>query len=235
MHYILVIGLFFAFLEWYGEWRENRILIYIFKPLVMVCIIGWMSSQINFGNISVDAGKFPILFFFIGMVFCLFGDVFLMVSEKLFIPGLLSFLFGHIFFLMGFGQVLPKMEYILPGLIVLGIVIFISVQIFIEISKGLKSKSQTKMKIPVVVYSIAISIMLYAAFLTLMEREWDYKAALLVSFGALFFYISDVLNAWIRFVGSIKWGRVIVMITYHLAQFAIAIGAVLHYIYRADT
>lgn len=235
MHYILVIGLVFAFLEWLGEWKDNRILIYIFKPLVMICIIGWMSSQIDFGNLSFDAVMFPILWFLIGMVFCLFGDVFLMGSDKYFIPGLVSFLFGHIFFIAGFGQVLPKMEYILPGLIVLGIVIFVSTQIYKEISKGLASKSQTKMKIPVAIYSIVISIMIYAAFLTLMEREWDYKAALLVSFGALFFYISDVLNAWIRFVGSLKWGRVIVMITYHLAQFAISIGAVLHYIYRADT
>ena len=235
MQLILAIGLVFAFLEWYGEWKDNQILIYIFKPLVMLCIIGWMSSQIDFGNLNINAVMFPILWILIGMVFCLFGDIFLMGPDKFFLPGLVSFLIGHIFFIAGFGQVLPKTEFIFPGLLVLGIVIFVSVQIFIEISNGLKSKSQTQMKRPVAVYSIVISIMLYAAFLTLMEREWDYKAAILVSFGALFFYISDVLNAWMRFVGSIKWGRVKVMITYHLAQFAISIGAVLHYIFRVDS
>ncbi len=235
MYLILVIGLGLALINWIGEVFKNRWLIYFTKPSVMVCIIAWMSLQMIFNDFAVKEVMFPVLWFLIGMVACLFGDVFLMGPDTFFIPGLLSFLVAHIFFILGFGQVLPKMEYIVPGLVILGIVLLVSSRIFYELSKGLEKSSKTRMKLPIGIYSIVISIMLYAAMLTLMDREWNYKAALLVAFGALFFYISDVLNAWIRFVGSIKWGGGKVMVTYHLAQFAIAAGAVLHYIYRPDS
>lgn len=39
--------------------------------------------------------------------------------------------------------------------------------------------------------------------------------------GALSFYASDALIAWGRFVRELPWGRVAVMVTYHLAQVAL--------------
>lgn len=232
---ILIIGLIFALIELLGEHLDNRIIIYVSKPLVMVCIVVWMTVQIDFEILIGNDVMFPLIWFLIGMVFCLFGDIFLMGEERFFIPGLVSFLIGQILFITGFNQILPKEDYILPGVIVLIFVVLVSVKIFSGISKGIDSKDKTRMKIPVAIYSFVISVMLYAALLTLMEREWNYQAALLVAFGALFFYISDILNAWIRFVKPIKYARVKVMVTYYLAQFSISAGAVLHYLYRPDS
>ena len=235
MNWLLILGLGFALVEWVGEFIKNRKLIYFSKPFVLICIIIWITIQVDFLQVLGNDVQVRIIWFLFGMASCLIGDIYLMGSERFFPPGLIAFLIGHIMYIAGFRQVLPKFEYLIPGIIVLGLVIFVSSQIFRQITKGLVASSNEKMKVPVAVYSVVISIMLNTALLTLLEKEWNFQASLLVAFGALLFYISDVLNAWIRFCSPIKNGRVKVMATYHLSQLAIAIGAVQHFIHRLDS
>jgi uncharacterized membrane protein YhhN len=235
MHGLLIVGLIFAGFEWYAEFREHKWLIYLSKPFVMVFVITWMTVQINFNSLIGNEVMFPIIWFLLGMLFCLLGDIFVMRPDRFFLPGLFSFLSGHIFFIIGLGQIVPKKEYLLPGILIFVFVFIGSFQIFTRIASGLDAKSKTRMKIPLAVYSIVISIMLYASLLTLLEREWNYRAAIPIAFGAFLFYLSDVLYAWGRFVHSLKYGRVAAMVTYHLGQFGIALGAVLHHLYRPDT
>jgi len=45
----------------------------------------------------------------------------------------------------------------------------------------------------------------------------------------LLFFISETFNAWIRFVNPLPYGRLRVMVTYHLGQILIALGALLHF------
>jgi uncharacterized membrane protein YhhN len=235
MDILLIIAIVFAIIEWFAELRWIRWMIYFFKPAVMIVIISWITLQVDFNNLVGNEVMFPIVWFLVGMIFGLAGDIFLMTGEQFFIPGLVSFLIGHVFYIIGLGQIIPKIDYLIPGLIVFILVLLVSSRIYYRISRGLISSSKEKLKIPVLVYSVVISVMLYAALLTLFEREWNYQAALPMAFGALFFYVSDVLNAWIRFVQPLKIGRVMVMVTYHLGQLAIAVGSVLHYLYRIDT
>ncbi|MBU0512106.1 MAG: lysoplasmalogenase, partial [Chloroflexi bacterium] len=79
------------------------------------------------------------------------------------------------------------------------------------------------------IYALIISIMLYSALTTLLDDQWHYTSALWVSVGALLFCVSDIMNAWVRFVGPITNARVKIMLTYHLAQIALALGAALHF------
>jgi len=85
-------------------------------------------------------------------------------------------------------------------------------------------KVEKSMKIPVWVYALVIVTMFYSASLTLLRPQWDSSAVILVISGAFLFVLSDTLLAYDRFVARID--GVWVMITYHVAQIAIA-GAVL--------
>jgi hypothetical protein len=72
--------------------------------------------------------------------------------------------------------------------------------------------------------------MLYSALLSLFDENWTMLPAVIVSVGAILFLISDIMNAWVRFVGPIKNHRLWIMSTYHLAQVGITFGATLHFV-----
>jgi uncharacterized membrane protein YhhN len=63
--------------------------------------------------------------------------------------------------------------------------------------------------------------------MTWTRPGWSVFAALSVSLGAVLFYSSDSILAWNRFVTPISHGRFKTMITYHLGQFGIILGAIL--------
>jgi len=235
LYQLLIFALLFSILEWYGEHKKNQLLIYVTKPSAMILIILWTSLHIDFGSLLLNDDVFAIIWFLAGMISCLLGDIFLINSEKYFLPGLIAFLLGQFFYIIGFGQVLPPRENLLLGTLILLFVLIVSIGIYRILAKGLDVSGKTQMKIPVAIYALVISVMLSSALFSLIQREWNFIPALLVSFGALLFFISDILNAWIRFVATIRMGRLKVMITYHLAQIAIAIGVVLHYLYRPDS
>ena len=158
-----------------------------------------------------------------------------MLPEKFFLPGLIVFLFGHIFYIIGFGKLVPPARNYIPGFILFLLVFLVSLTAYKKLKAGLIKSGQKKFTIPVAIYALVISVMLFSALIPLLDREWHYSAALLVSLGALSFYISDIMNAWLRFVGFIPDGRLKIMMTYHFAQLAITIGAVMHFLYPPES
>ena len=50
--------------------------------------------------------------------------------------------------------------------------------------------------LPVEIYALTISIMLFFAVRTLVDPNWQTNATALVSVGAFLFYISDLILAW---------------------------------------
>jgi len=229
----LVLVLIFAICEWIGEYLQNQRLIFLTKPAVMVCLIAWVWAYTDFPSLLANPTSFPLVWFVIALAFCLAGDVFLMLPpERFFLPGLIGFLIGHVFYIIGFGGVLPPANSYAPGLIIAGLVLLVALTIYRKLLEGMIQTGTERMKIPVTVYSVIITLMLYAALTTLLRDEWHYSAAWLVSFGALSFYLSDILNAWVRFRAPIPAGRLKIVVTYHLGQIALAAGAALHFMLR---
>ncbi|MFC1996184.1 lysoplasmalogenase family protein [Chloroflexota bacterium] len=70
---------------------------------------------------------------------------------------------------------------------------------------------------------------LFSALMTLFSVEWELLPSVLVSVGAFLFLVSDIMNAWVRFVAQIPNHRLWVMSSYHIAQVCIAVGAGLHF------
>jgi alkenylglycerophosphocholine hydrolase len=219
-YFFFFLALVVAILDWIAVAKKWKRIEYFAKPATMLALLAWLGVNSGFQG--------PMLWFALGLLFSLGGDVFLMLPKEQFIPGLVSFLIGHICYLIGFnytGMVLNA-----ASLILLVVVLFTGYQVYRRVATGLQAGGNSKLKLPVLIYSIIISLMLFSALTTLIRSDWRIFAAVFASTGALLFFISDTTLALNKFVAPIPNGRVIVMVTYHLGQILIALGAALRFL-----
>jgi len=219
---LLFIALVLAILDWVAVVIQWKPLEFIAKPGTMVALLAWLWVVSGFRD--------GLVWFAVGLVFSLAGDVFLMLPREQFIAGLVSFLMAQIAYIIGFNTAPPPIN--LASLILAGLVLLTGLQIYRRVGTSLESSGQSSLKAPVLVYSIVISLMLLSALLTLVrpETEWPAGTALLVSGGALLFFVSDTTLAWNKFVASLKRGKLVVIVTYHLGQGLIVLGAALKFL-----
>ena len=217
MNIWLILAFVFAVLESVALRKQLNKLEYVAKPAVMICLFVWL--YLNTGL----QGR--TLWFGIGIVFSLVGDVLLMISlDRMFIFGLVVFLFAHIAYLLGFQNELMN---ITSWSVLLIVILSISaVRVMRRIVSAIRGKGQTRLVNPVIVYSTVITVMLYAAMTTLSNPSWKAGASLLVSVGAFLFYVSDLILAWNKFVSPIKNGRILNIAAYHLGQIGLIAGVI---------
>ena len=220
MHIFLIAALIFAALEALALQKNRPRLEYIAKPAVMLALFFWLWTS---------AGLNGALFWFgLGILFSLAGDVLLMISlDRLFIAGLAAFLFAHVSYIIGFNTPLPALS--VWGLILAVMIGIGGVRIIRRILTPLAAQGQARLRIPVVIYGIAISIMLLSATIKLADISWAAWASLLVSVGAFLFYLSDILLAWMKFVAPIQNGRIFNILAYHLGQVALIAGVIIQF------
>ena len=206
----------FAIADWRAVAQEQRRYEYVFKPATLIAIIigtwtltqgthdGWLAS-----------------WFLLGLLGSLLGDIFLMLpNHRFFLHGLIAFLLAHVAYIIGLNPTLPP----LPSLVLVSIIVLIATPIAYQLVIGLRSQHQSSLIAPVILYMLVISVMLFSAYATWFRVEWTTLRVMLVSVGATLFYISDATLGWNQFVKPFASARVIVMVTYHLAQLALALA-----------
>jgi uncharacterized membrane protein YhhN len=210
-------ALIFAALESLSLWKKWARLEYLAKPAVMVILFLWLW-------ISTGLKGAP-LWFGIGILLSVTGDVLLMISlDRLFLAGLVAFLLAHLAYLIGFNIPIPEIS--VWGLFLAVIVGLGSMRVMRRIIAPLAEKGQARMRMPVVIYSVVISLMLLSAMLKMTDVAWNTKAATLVSLGAFLFYLSDIILAWHKFVSPIQYGRIYNIGAYHLGQITLIAGVI---------
>ncbi len=213
-YWSFAIALVLALIDWVAvAWHWKR-LEYIFKPatLVAVLIAAWMLTY-------EPHDAWQARFFLPGLVFSLAGDVFLMLpGKRFFLHGLVSFLLGHLCYIVGLSPTLPPWLALIP----LIVVVTVGVVLYQAIVTGLRRQGQTELLVPVALYSLVLSLMLFSAWATLFRPGWTPLRRGLVIVGASLFFGSDTMLAWDRFVVSSSWLRMLVIVTYHLGQVALA-------------
>jgi alkenylglycerophosphocholine hydrolase len=212
-----LIALIFAGLESLALWKQIRPLEFIAKPAVMVVlfIYLWTSTGLS------GAG----LWFGLGILLSLTGDVFLLWLDRFFIFGLIAFLLGHVAYVIGFNT--PASPFTFWGIILAIIVGLSGVRVMRRILVALLSKGQSRFRVPVTIYGMVISVMLLSAMLKLTDISWGAGASLFVAVGAFLFFASDIVLAWNKFVTPIQNGRMINIGMYHLGQIALIAGVVM--------
>lgn len=227
MIWMIPVVLLLAILEWVSEVKKITPLKFITKPATMIALIAWVLLTAGQAGVSSPG----LTWFVIGLVLCLFGDIFLMFPpEKFFMPGLVSFLLGHVAYILAFGVFSFTDKTMIPAILLILFLAIVALRIFKSLKAGLKASGKEKLIIPVGVYSVVISYMLFSAAYSFLTPEWSTSEAYLVVSGALLFYISDILNAWERFVSPLENAKLKIMITYHLGQILLSVGVVLHFV-----
>ena len=151
----------------------------------------------------------------IGLIFCLGGDVFLALpQEKMFLCGLVSFLLGHVFYVIAFFSVTELNLWTWVGL---GICLVLSGGIYFWLRPRLGS-----MNLPVLFYVIVITVMVVGACTVLGDSRLAQSGRLLVFWGAVSFYFSDVFVARDRFLKPEFLNRLIGLPLYYFGPFLLA-------------
>lgn len=226
MSYTFMLGLALvsALLNWMAVEKKQKGLEYIFKPATMAILILWLVL-----NGGLESG---IVWFTLGAVFSLAGDVFLMLKSSFFIFGLLAFLIGHILYIIGFNAIPADLGgsgliFLLVMAVILGVVIW---KIYTRLARGLSAKKHNTLKLPVLIYAVVITLMVLSALMCIYRPGWESTPTLWAIAGALLFYISDTILSMDRFVDPIPHARLLTMITYHLGQLGILVGAAMTFL-----
>lgn len=219
--FLLGAAVITAFGNWLSvgkNWRTGELFT---KPAVMILLLAWLLQ-----NQLINDG---MIWFSLGIFFSLAGDSFLLAKgEKTFLAGLVSFLLAHVAYIIGFNQVKPAIA--IPLLLPAAVLLITAWILFRKLNLGLKRQNANTLQIPVGIYTLVITIMVISALFSFARPGWDWKQAALVFGGALLFMASDSLLAWNKFVQPVPNAHLIVMISYHLGQIGILLGAALHYI-----
>jgi len=148
-----------------------------------------------------------------GLLCSLIGDIALMFPEKWFTAGLAAFLAAHVFYILAFrpGPGRPVSTGMLVPFVVFGLLMF-----------RILAPSLGRLKLPVLVYIAAITVMAALAAGRFVERGGT--RPLLAFAGAVLFLVSDSVLAYDRFVKNFGPAQAIILGTYFPAQLLIALS-----------
>ena len=189
--------------------QDNRRIVYIAKPLTTLLIITLAVLNANRGG-NWGGTSIAIL---VGLVFSVGGDIFLMLPNDQFMPGMACFAAAQISYIVGFswGQAFWGLPLLLVALLVYGVYIY-----------SMLAEKLDSLRIPIIIYITLILVMAWRAIL--YASNTDMAGAWTAGLGALFFVASDSLLALNRFSKPIHHHPTWVLTTYYVAQWLIAIS-----------
>ncbi|MDZ3992814.1 lysoplasmalogenase [Pseudomonas sp. Teo4] len=195
--HLTIAALAAAALYIYALASDNTLLALLAKPIPVLALIAWLRS----------APATPYRnWISIGLAFSVIGDILLAIPADLFVFGLVAFLCAHLAYLRAYCS--STLQPALPALLlsaITGIILF----------AVLASHGLGPLLIPVAVYALAISAMLWRAL------ACGGAAAL----GACLFVFSDSLIGIDRFVSPFAAAPYLIILAYWLGQWAIASSA----------
>ena len=200
----LIAFIIFSLIDFFGIYLEKQWMIYLAKPMLMTTLFGYYYLNKKSDN----------LLFVLGLLFSLFGDLFLLGSGELyFILGLIFFLIAHVFYIIMVFKILLEIK--LKDFMIAGIPYLLLFLILINVLyDGLGS-----MKIPVIIYAMTISFLGVVSLLLFLQSRT--KTSLLLLFGVLIFITSDTILALNLFYEKQSFYPILIMTTYVMAQFLI--------------
>lgn len=187
-------------IDWIAVLRDWGRVEEVAKPLVMLLLLVVTLESLDGAQRTAVAAA---------VVFGLLGDVALLNRIDAFIAGLGAFLVGHLLYVAGFA-----IEGLKPAPTAIGVVA--AVVLVGALGRPIiAAVRHTPLHIPVAVYVVVIAAMVATSIGT---TRWVAAA------GGVMFALSDALLGNDRFVTPRTDRRIVVMVLYHLGQFAIVGG-----------
>jgi uncharacterized membrane protein YhhN len=183
------------------------------KPLLLPILLGAVAVSENFPTKKI---------LLTALTFSWIGDIILLFSDKgelYFIFGLVAFLISHLVYIALFSKQQntrtndKKAVFWIGVLAILGYFAFMIITLFPKLGP---------LKIPVLVYAVVITTMLFFAFKG--SLKWAIPANNYILIGAIVFVSSDSILAFNKFYAPIANASFYIMATYCLAQYLIVVG-----------
>ena len=199
----LILAVMGAVAYLYGVTMQATLLCLLSKPVPVLALLGWLQ----------DAPASPYRrWISIGLMFSLLGDILLAWPVDLFVFGLGAFLVAHLAYLKAYLVDCRRL-----ALLPLALALLAGVSLFsVMAAKGLGD-----LLIPVAVYALAISAMLWRA-LARLGSHVPKRSAWLAAAGALAFVVSDSLIGIDRFVLPFGAAPYLIILSYWIGQWGIA-------------
>jgi uncharacterized membrane protein YhhN len=205
---IIILGIILLFGLLYYEKKKNRMPLLIMKSILSLLFVITALLQ----PYSVPA---YFHYLFVGLIFCLIGDVCLALPQKkAFMGGLVAFLVGHVFYIFSFLSLTSIFHWISSGVF---IIFGVSAFIFLWLRPHLKS-----MFIPVLLYILVITVMASGAWTVFWKSSYQISGRTLILVGSIFFYFSDLFVARNKFVKEEYRNRLLGLPLYYSGQFSLA-------------
>lgn len=156
------------------------------------------------------------------LTFSWIGDIILLFTDKgelYFIFGLVAFLISHLVYILLFSK--QQSSRIIDNKLVFGSGSVAILAYFVIMITTLFPKLGP-LKIPVLVYAVVITTMLFFAFKG--SLKWAIPASKYIFIGAIVFVSSDSILAFNKFYAPIAHASFFIMATYCLAQYLIVAG-----------
>jgi uncharacterized membrane protein YhhN len=156
------------------------------------------------------------------LTFSWVGDIILMFQDKgelFFIFGLVAFLLSHAIYIILFRKQQNTVDYKNKWFFPIGIctiLAYFGLMLFTLFPK------LGPLKIPVVVYAVVITTMLFYAFKG--SLNWEHPAKNYILLGAIVFVSSDSILAFNKFYAPVPLSSFLIMGTYIVAQYLIVTG-----------
>lgn len=204
---LLIAAISVSAIDWFAVSRKNKPLEYVCKPLATAL---FLASAIALDTAD-DGARVSLA---VALVFCLAGDVFLMLPRDAFVPGLGSFAVAQILFTVSFA-----VREISTFRLVVGFVIVVAGTALLgrRFISALGKANEPGLVVPVAMYMTVIAAMVVSSIAT---------GTAVAIVGAILFMISDSLIAEERFVRHRPWQPMTVIVTYHTALAGLVLGLV---------
>jgi len=188
--------------------------------LVSSIVLNWLAAIYNWRKVFVitkplvlillltiflilSKGDLQFFWFYLALVFSLAGDILLLYPMRAFILGLVAFLFAQVAYILGFNAILPPL---VPALTAAFVVFLLVGMVYLVFQAEIRKKPDLKrMRPAILLYALMLSAMAASAVLNLFKPAWHSTAASLTALGGIF------------------------MMTYHLAQLLLVLGALIQY------
>lgn len=215
MTFFFYAGVILAVADWIAITQDARTVRWVTKPGTLFALLLWFTTA---SPASTDP---RVTWFTLALCFRLVGDIFLLMGGHQILKGGLSFILAHVAFITSYNLPL-QVPPIFFGILILN---FIPTIIsFREITGTIRNDGDKDLAWGVSLYALVLTCLSSSALTTLFRPEWQGLAGWLTAGGALLFYTSDLLLLYDHYVRPRPRARLIVMMSYHLAQFALTYG-----------
>jgi uncharacterized membrane protein YhhN len=215
------VVLLLAAFDWFAVAAGLRRLEYFAKPSTLLSLLLWFLLA----GVLSPGGGWPERLVLLGLACSLAGDLFLMLPGDHLMAGLIAFLLAHLAYIPAF---LATGVHWGPGALAIALLIAGAAAVILaRLREALTRAGRRSLARAVTAYGLVLAVMSWSAMTRLLDPSWPRTSATLLALGGFFFFVSDSVLGWNRFVEPKPPLRVFEMVTYHLAQLGIAVAFLL--------